>query len=719
MVFFRTKIEPVLQAETAECGLACLSMLLGFHKREVSLRSLRAANPSPDAGLNLQKLMQIATQHGLAARAIRLELEELAELQLPCILHWDYGHYVVLERVGRQSCTLIDPAMGRRRYALAEMSAHFTGIALELSPTLEFKPKKLERRLKLADFIPSRKQLASYLGKIVVLSVVLQGLALLSPYYIQTVVDDVLARADADFLLVLAVGFAMVLGLEVVLSALRSWTGTLFGQRLSFDMASNLLDRLLCLPLGWFATRQTGDIASRFSSFEAMRAFLTQGVAFSIIDGVMAVCFVVVMWLYAPTLTLVVIGSVLLYLVLRLLMFNPQREANSEHLVASARQSGLFLESIKHIHSLKSYGGESTRARMWQKAYSAEVNTSLRIARLSLTFGQCQALLFGLENVLVVYLGANLIIEGPTTASTPLTIGMLYAFIAYKNQFKDRVAGLVNHLIEFRLLRVHLERLSDIALARPESLAISEALPVPEQSTRLLEVNNLSFAYADRAPLLVDINMRLEPGESLAIGGPSGCGKSTLLKLIASLMPLQDGEIMLNGCTIENCPLPIWRSMIASVTQEDGLLAGTLAENITMFATDSHLPANLERLQRVGGLVGLAPMINLLPLKWDTRLGELGIALSAGQQQRVLLARALYAEPELLILDEATAHLDETAEAEIFHALKALGISFIVVSHRASVHRFAHYSLNLTDALNTPDGLAVRTEASVQSGNNQ
>jgi len=698
MAIFRSKVEPVLQAETSECGLACLSMLFSWHKRHISLRSLRAENPSPDAGVNLQKLMRIATQHGLAPRAVRLELGELRELELPCVLHWDYSHYVVLEKVGLRGCVIIDPAVGRRRYNLMEVSAHFTGVALELSPSLSFETKRPERHLKLADFIPSRKKLAGYLGKIIALSVVLQGLALLSPYYIQTVVDDVLSRGDADFLLVLALGFAMVLSLEVLLSALRSWTGTVFGQRLSFEIASTLLDRLLSLPLGWFATRQTGDIASRFSSFESMRSFLTQGVAFSIIDGVMAICFIVVMWLYAPQLTLVVLTSVVLYLLLRLLMLNPQREASSEHLVASARQSGLFLESIKHINSLKSYSSESTRTRMWEKAYSTEVNTSLRIARLSLTFGQCQALLFGLENVLVIYLGASLIIEGPNATSTPLTIGMLYAFIAYKNQFKDRVAGLVNYLIEFRLLRVHLERLSDIVLAEPEVLELTGALPVPELSPHLLEVKHLSFAYADRLPLFTDLSLQLAPGQSLAIGGPSGCGKSTLLKLIASLMPLQQGEIRLQGRARKNCPLPVWRSMIASVTQEDGLLAGTLIENISMFAADAGSSADIEKLESIGALVGLTPMIELLPLKWDTKLGELGIALSAGQQQRVLLARALYAEPDLLILDEATAHLDEQAEAQIFTALRGLGVSFLVVSHRASVHRFADYSLSLADA---------------------
>lgn len=694
MFGFEKPLQPQLQAEQAECGLACLTMVFAFHGRAITLRRLRAEHPGPDAGVSLQKLIQISTLNGMSPRAVRLELDELSDLQLPCVLHWDYNHYVVLEKVGWRNCTIIDPALGRRRYRHAELSQHFTGIALELSPSLNFSKELPTPGLQLRHFIPSRRALFTYLSKIVALSFVLQALALLGPYYIQSVVDDVLTRSDAEFLVVLALGFALVTTFEVVVSALRSWTGTVFGQRLSFMMASSLLERLLSLPLGWFATRQTGDIASRFSSFEHLRSFLTQGVAFSVIDGVMALCFVVIMWVYAPTLTLFVLLSVSLYLGLRLAMFRPQREANSEHLVASAAQSGLFLESIKHISSLKSYGGEETRKQIWEKAYSTEVNTAMRIARLGLTYTQAQSLLFGLENVLIIYLGAGQIIQGPNATIEPMTIGMLYAFIAYKNQFKDRVAGLVNHLIEFRLLRVHLERLSDIALTEPETLAISGPLAPSQPSEALLTVKGLSFAYPDRGTLLSGIELTLAAGESLAIGGPSGCGKSTLLRLVAGLMPLQSGEVVLQGRKLSTTPIAVWRSMIASVTQSDGILAGTIADNVTMFARDTEP----QKLAHAGEMTGLLTMVELLPLKWDTQLGELGIALSAGQQQRVLLARALYACPDLLILDEATAHLDAAAEAAIFARLREHNYSFLVVSHRQAVHDLVDHSITLQRA---------------------
>ena len=699
----RRKLHPVLQAEQAECGLACLAMLLQFHGSGMTLQQLRSEHPGPDVGVNLQKLMGIARTHQLAPRALRLELDELKDLELPCVLHWDYNHYVVLERVSQRRCKVIDPALGRRDYPLTEVSQHFTGIALELTPGLNFSPAAPPPEPRLRQFIPSRSALSAYLGKVVALSVVLQGLALLSPYYIQTVVDDVLSRGDADFLLVLALGFALVVTLEVVLAALRSWTGTLFGQRLAFSMAAGLFDRLLRLPLGWFATRHTGDISSRFSSFESLRSFLTQGVAFSIIDGAMAICFVVIMWLYAPSLTLVVLGSVALYLLLRLAMYEPQRAANAEHLVTSAKQSGLFLESIKQINSLKSNGGEATRQQLWELAYSREVNTAMRIARLGLTFSQSQALLFGLENILVIYLGAQLIIDGPVESGYPLTIGMLYAFIAYKNQFKSRVAGLVNNLIEYRLLGVHLERLSDITQSEPEALRVTEALPAPVVDQPLLLLEGVGYRYPDRPPLLANINLNLQQGDSLAIGGPSGCGKSTLLRLIGGLTPATEGEIWLEGRSIQESPLSIWRSMIACVTQEDGLFAGTIADNVTMFSA----VADESRLQQAADLTGLADMIEVLPLRWDTQLGELGIALSAGQQQRVLLARALYRDAQLLILDEATAHLDAAAETRILHNLRAAGRSFIVVSHRASVHEFADHSITLdSGASSQQPGLA-------------
>lgn len=688
---FGQKIRAVRQAENAECGLACITMLLCYHGRHTELRALRASYPSPDAGLNLNTLATLATDEGLAPRAVRLEMDELSQLTLPCILHWDYNHYVVLERVTKHHCRIHNPALGTRNYTQAQVSRHFTGVALECQPRIDFEQRPATRTLGLNKFITERSALYGFLGKIVALSLVLQALALLSPYYIQTVVDDVLTRTDTDFLLLLALGFGLVAVLDVLLGTLRAWLGTLFGQRLAYNIASGTMDHLLRLPLSWFASRHSGDIASRFQSLDAVRSFLTQGLAFSMIDGLMAVCFVVVMWLYAPTLTLVVLGSVTLYLLLRWLMFNPQREANADYLSANATQSGLFLESLKAISSLKSYSREAARLKTWQKSYTEEVNTSIRLARLNLTFSQTRALVFALENVLVIYLGARLIIEAPAEAS--FTIGMLYAFIAYKNQFKERISGLTEYFIEYRLLRVHFDRLADIAHAPAENLALSKLPAIETDHDKLLSVNAVHYAYPDRPNLLRDIHLELEAGQCLAIGGPSGCGKSTLLRLIAGLIDGQRGSIVLDGLDQSTTPLAVWRSMIALVSQEDALVSGSIADNVTLFSE----PVDGERLTLCAQTTGLAEMIAQLPLGWETRLGELGVALSAGQQQRVLLTRALYSQPTLLILDEATAHLDEQSEARFFEQLKELRLSTLVVSHRGSIHRFADQSLQLND----------------------
>ena len=668
-------------------------MLLCYHGRHTQLRSLRAAYPSPDAGLNLSTLTKIARDEGLAPRAVRLDMHELSELNVPCILHWDYNHYVVLEQVTRKRCRIHNPALGSRTYSRDQVSRHFTGIALECAPRVDFVAQPPSHTLSLRKFISDKTALYSFLGKTVALSLVLQALALLSPYYIQTVVDDVLTRADTDFLLLLALGFGVIAVIEVLLGTLRTWLGTLFGQRLAFEMASGTMDHLLRLPLNWFLVRHSGDIASRFGSLEAVRNFLTQGLAFSIIDGFMAVCFVIVMWLYAPSLATVVVGSVALYLLLRWALFSPQREANADFLAANAKQSGVFLESLKVIASFKSYACENTRLKSWQKCYTDEVNSSIRLARLNLGFNQSRTLLFALENILVIYLGARLIIDSTIEAS--FSIGMLYAFIAYKNQFKERISGLTDYFIEYRLLRVHFERLADIAYAKAENLEL-EALPVIERNTpHLLEVSNLDYAYPERPKLLQNINLHLAQGECLAIGGVSGCGKSTLLRLVASLTAVQNGTILLDGHDLATCPLAIWRSMIAVVSQDDGLISGSILDNVSLFAE----PIDQEHLQRCGKIAGLSEMIDALPLGWETQLGELGVALSAGQQQRVLLARALYSRPLLLILDEATAHLDEASEANFFEQLKALRLSCLVVSHRTSIHRFADQSLQLAGSI--------------------
>ena len=666
-------------------------MLLCYHGRHTELRALRATYSSPDAGLSLANLTTIARHEGLAPRAVRLDMHELDQLSLPCVLHWDYNHYVVLERVTKRHCRIHNPALGSRTYTRDQVSRHFTGIALECSPRIDFAKRASIQVLGLQKFITNKPALYGFLGKIVALSLVLQALALLSPYYIQTVVDDVLTRSDTDFLLLLALGFALVAVLDVVLTTLRSWLGTLFGQRLAYDMASGTMDHLLRLPLAWFAARHSGDIASRFGSLDAVRSFLTQGLAFSIIDGLMAVCFIVVMWLYDPTLTAVVVGSVALYLCLRWVLFNPQREANADFLSANAKQSGMFLESLKVITSFKSYTREDARLKSWQKCYTDEVNSSITLARLNLTFNQSRALLFALENILVIYLGACLIIDSTTELS--FTVGMLYAFIAYKNQFKERISGFTEYLIEYRLLRVHFDRLADIAHTPAETLELGALPAIEQRSEHLLTVNDLCYKYPDRPPLLSNVNLQLSEGECLAIGGPSGCGKSTLLRVVASLTPAQSGAVWLDGQSLSNCPLAIWRSMIALVSQGDGLISGSIADNVTLFAE----PIDQEHLQHCAAVTGLDAMIEALPLAWETQLGELGVALSAGQQQRVLLTRALYSRPRLLILDEATAHLDEASEATFFEQLASLKLTCLVVSHRASIHRFADQSLQLAD----------------------
>ncbi|MEM7217955.1 MAG: peptidase domain-containing ABC transporter [Pseudomonadota bacterium] len=688
-MFSSRRLRPILQAESSECGLACLAMIFAHHRLHLSLTELRCAHPGGDAGLSLNRLLEIAAQNGFSGRAVRLELGELRALRLPAVLHWNFEHYVVLSRVGARSARVIDPAHGERRYRIEEIGRHFTGIAIELTPAADFEKRGRKDAVTLRRFIHDGRELGGYLTKVVLLALLLQLLALASPYYVQTVVDDVLVRHDTDFLLVLALGFGALVLLEVLLGAWRRWISVIFGQQLSFTLAGNVYDHLLRLPLRWFAVRQTGDIANRFGSVEALRGFLSGGLALAIIDGITAVAFIVIMWIYDATLSVVVLISIVLYLALRAFAFVHQRDLNAQLLASSATQSSLFLESIRGIATIRAHGNEPSRLRRWQQAYTAEINNRLQIARLGLGFDQTQAALFGVENVLVVYLGARAVIDGGG-----FTIGMLYAFVFYKNNFKERIAACIDYLMEYRLLGVHLERLGDIVGTRADPRAELRRLPVTlERPEDGLRVSDLGFAYPSQPPLIEGLTFAVPKGKCLALAGPSGCGKSTLLRILAGLENPRAGRISFAGSDRAVVPASQWRTRIALVTPDDALFSGSIKDNVSMFADAPDAAC----LRDAATATGLTTLLAALPLGWDTRLGEQGVALSAGQRQRIILSRALYRRPDLLLLDEATSHLDTDSEQAIVDALLLLETTIVLVSHRPSIQARAERVITVPD----------------------
>ena len=669
-----------LQAEAGECGLACLAMVASRHGDMRRLHDLRSSFGVGLKGMSLRGLIGAASTVGFNSRPVKLPLEQLAQLQLPCILHWDLNHFVVLKKVGRRSITILDPAVGERHLPMAEVSRHFTGVALELTPNADFKPADQRQRVALSALTGKVLGLKRSLLQIFAVAVVLELFALAAPLLNQLVVDDAIATHDMDLLSVLIVGFALLLVIQTAVGLARSWMVMVLGMSLSLQWASNVFAHLVKLPVEYFEKRHLGDIVSRFGSVGTIQKTLTTSVIEAVLDGIMGLAALGMMLLYSLQLTAIVVGSMLLYGLLRWVAYRPFRDAAAERLIVSARENTHFLETLRAITPLKLFGREQERRARWQNLLVEVQNRDVRTAKMSIGFSTANTLVTGVENLLVFWIGAGLVMQTGTTAGgtvSPFTIGMLFAFISYKGQFTGRVSALINYAVEIKMLSPHAERLGDIVLATPEK----DDAPSNELAhlAPSIELRNVSFRYGEGEPwILKDINLLLRAGESVAIVGPSGCGKTTLLKVLLGLLAPQEGEVLYGGIPVKHLGLQNYRKRIGTVMQEDVLLAGSIADNISFF----DVQPNEERVQACAAVAAVHDDIAKMPMGYQTMVGDMGSSLSGGQKQRVLLARALYKQPKVLALDEATSHLDIANEQRVTQALAQMSLTRIVVAHR-------------------------------------
>ncbi|MBV4541185.1 peptidase domain-containing ABC transporter [Pseudomonas vlassakiae] len=681
------KLPVMLQVEAAECGQACLAMVAAYHGQVHDMQGLRQKLAPSMKGATLKQLMAMAGHLGLATRPLRLELEALPQLRLPCILHWEFNHFVVLKEVGPRGVVIHDPAHGVRKLGLEEVSRAFTGVALELWPHSDFQPGVAKTRLSLRRLLGKVEGFGGVFAQVLALGLALELCMVLAPFFMQTVIDKVLVSADRDLLAVLAIGFGLMLLAQQVLSLGRSWALMYLGTLLGSQWQINVFNHLVRLPVAFFERRHLGDIISRFGSLKAIQRTLTTSFIEALLDGLMTVVTLALMFLYSPPLAFIAVFAMVLYGLARWAWFGPLRRASEDELVHAARQQSHFLETMRGVRTLKLFAHQEQRATTWSGLLIDEINAGLRPQKLQLLYRAFNGLLFGLVTLLVIWLGARQVMDGALSA------GMLIAFSAYKDQFNSRVSGLIDKLVDVVMLRLQGERLSDIVLeaAEPQSppLPEADAGPVPR-----LEVRRLRFRYNAYEPWVLDgVSLVIEPGESLAIVGPSGCGKSTLLNVMLGILVPVEGQVLLDGEPIDARSIGRLRRISATVLQDDVLFAGSIADNISFFATDAD-PAWIEQCAR---LAAVHDDIARMPMAYNTLVGDMGAVLSGGQKQRILLARALYRRPKLLFLDEATSHLDIQREAAVNQALEALHITRVIVAHRPDTIRSAQRVVALLD----------------------
>jgi ATP-binding cassette subfamily B protein RaxB len=670
--FLGRSLPVILQTEATECGLACLGMVAGYHGRRTDLAQLRRQFSISQHGATLGQLIGIAGALGLASRPLRLDLEDLDQLRTPCILHWNLNHFVVLKKATRRGLIIHDPASGLRRVSLDETSRCFTGVALELWPSAEFRPSAPPPAIRFRDLIGRVDGLLGAGAQVLALAVALEIFALVSPFYLQWVIDHVLVSADRDLLTTLALGFGLLLIIQQIFGALRSWILLHIGTNLSLQWRTNVFAHLVRLPVSYFERRHLGDIVSRFGAVDEIQSKLTASFFSALIDGLMSAVTLVMMFIYSPPLAWLAVGAMVAYGLIRALWFRPLRLATEQEIVHHASQQSHFLETVRGIKAVKLFQRQNERRSSWLGLVAEQVNAGVRTQRLSIAFQTTSGLLFGVVGIAILWMGARLALDGT------MTVGVLMAFKAYKDQFDNRIADLIEKYFELRMLRLQGERLADIVLTKPESAPAlaqtTDTAPVPE-----IRLQGVRFRYAETDPWVVDgIDLSIPPGQSVAFVGPSGCGKTTLINLILGVFPPAEGDVLIGDTSLRRNGGEAMRSVVGTVMQDDTLFAGSIADNICFFD-----PApDRARIEECARMAQVHEEIAALPMGYNTLVGDMGTVLSGGQKQRLFLARALYKRPRILILDEATSHLDVEKEQAVNQAIQSLNLTRILIAHR-------------------------------------
>jgi ATP-binding cassette, subfamily B, bacterial CvaB/MchF/RaxB len=670
------KSPPVyLQDTRNECGLACLAMVAHVYNAEIDLYSLRHRFAGSGQMLSLQSITVMAAELGLQARGIRCEPDGLKQLKYPAILHWQMDHFVVLVAVRGRGCVIHDPNLGRLTCSWQEISDKFTGVALELWPDaggMASQPESARLGLKQLWGLLQRGRGQLYL--LGLLTLALQVLVLLGPWHVQWTVDDALLSGDKTLIGVLCMGFGLLLLLRVAAHLLRGLVSLQLGFTLSFYLGGYLLQHLLWLPNGWFESRHVGDVVSRFASLQPVRDLFTQGMAVMLVDAVMVLLSGLVLFVYHPAIALVVVATHSILLLLQMLAVGRLRQQTLGVVVAQAQEQSHLIESVRSIFNVKAYQQEGTRLSQWQNLHAKSLKQALGLQQTQLGLGAGAVFAGGAELIVVIYLSAHAVLAGS------LTVGMMFAFLSYRNHFTERLRSLVDQWLNLRSMTTHLDRLADIWFAEPELQPADSSVVAASRDSRKvrpLVLDAVDFRHNERGPwLLQQANLQIDPGQWVAIVGDSGTGKTTLLKVLMGFVKPSAGQVLMGQSPLCGPAVAALRRSSACVMQGDQFFSGTIMENITLFEAP-----DFARVLACLEAVGMREVVEQMPLKHLSPIGDLSSGFSTGQMQRLMLARALYRQPDYLFLDECTANLDQDSVRHIQALVGNLTCSRIVVTH--------------------------------------
>ena len=673
-IFGKKKPPIYRQAEASDCGLTCLAMIASYHGAPRSINDLRKLFGLSSKGVRLNDLIGVAHEIGFSTRALKCEINDLRQLNLPAILHWDLNHFVVIYKISTngKKVYIIDPALGELCLSREEVGKRFTGIVLELFPGEQFEEITKKRKVRILDLLNINFWHASAFVKLVILSLFVQMFLLISPLFVQFVVDQTIVGSDRELLLIFSAGFVVVKIFETLTNFLRSLVLNYLTSAISIEMESNIFEHLLRLPMAYFQKRRVGDVQQRFSSIKGIQNFLVGQAPGVVIDGFFSISIAIALAAYDIQLSVLIFAFLFIYSTIRLFGLRSLKNISMQSMVCEADEQTSFLDTLRAIQTIKILNIESSRSSAWKNLSITAENKRIKYNHLDVMIKSINNLLLGVGSVFVICLLAIKVIENQ------MTIGMMMGFIAYKTILEGKVVSLIEYIFNFGLLQVNIERLEDIIEAEPEPTSAT-SVPLEVGSGFKIELNKVGFRYFRNEPYIFEnIDLEIKSGEFVALIGPSGIGKSTMLKILMGALIPTEGEILYNGIRSEFVNLREFRRNIGVVLQDDKLLSGTIEQNITLFSD----AIDNDRLDEACRAAAIYNDILRMPMGYRSFVGDMGAGLSGGQVQRLLLARALYRQPRLLIMDEGTSNLDVETEKKVNDALMKMDITRIIAAHR-------------------------------------
>jgi ABC-type bacteriocin/lantibiotic exporter with double-glycine peptidase domain len=674
----RRKIPYVQQTTSSDCGASCLTMVLGYHGKFLRLDDVRKVTGFGRDGADALALLNAGRVLGLRGRGVKVEdVDDLRFLDPGSILHWQFNHFVVFERMTEKGADVVDPAGGRRRISKEELDRSFTGVALSFEPSEDFEPEEAKRR-SVGRYLKLLREHSDVLQRVLVTSGLVQVFALAVPLLIGMLVDRVIPRGDVHLLTVMSIGFATIVVFSFLAALLRSYLLLYLRTQLDSRMTLDFLDHLVDLPYAFFQQRSAGDLLMRLASNTTVREILTSGALSGILDGLLVTLYLVLLFAASPGLGLLVLGLGFLRVGLFLFTRRRQRELMSQSLQTEARSQTYQVNMLAGIETLKAAGAEHRAVEQWSHLYVDVLNISLARGRLSAAVDSTLAGLATASPLVILIFGALQVLRGD------LTLGTMLALNALAAGFLTPLSTLVTTAFQLQLLGSYLDRIDDV-FDTPREQDPTTVTPAGKLKGGI-RLDNVSFRYGPFAPMAVqNVSVDIPPGRFVALVGPSGAGKSTLASLLVGLYPPTEGKILFDGSDLSELDLRSVRRQVGIVPQHPYLFGSSIRSNVTL--SDPSLP--LARAVEAAERAHIHADIMEMPMGYETIMADGGASLSGGQRQRLALARALVHRPAILLLDEATSALDTVTERKIQRELANLKATRIVIAHRLSTIRDA------------------------------